>query len=65
MLDNWIRNNNRKKNADHRKPFHGLAKNIDRSCRNHGGCPYCEGNRLFSRHKGEVRQKEALAEYGR
>ena len=27
-----------------RKMYRG-AKDADRSCRNHGGCPYCEGNR--------------------
>lgn len=31
---------------EHRKPYHG-AKSIDSTCRNHGGCPYCEGNRLY------------------
>ena len=29
---------------DHRKPYRG-AKAIDPSCRNHGGCPWCEENR--------------------
>ena len=28
-----------------RKPYKG-SKAIDRSCRNHGGCPWCEENRL-------------------
>ena len=28
-----------------RKPYMG-AKRCDKSCRNHGGCPYCERNRL-------------------
>lgn len=31
---------------DHRKPFHG-SKSVDRTCRNHGSCPYCSGNRQF------------------
>ena len=31
---------------EHRKPYHG-SKAIDPSCRNHGGCPWCEGNRLY------------------
>lgn len=30
---------------EHRKPYRG-SKRIDRTCRNHGGCPWCEGNRL-------------------
>ena len=30
---------------EHRKPYHG-AKSIDPTCRNHGGCPHCAGNRI-------------------
>jgi hypothetical protein len=37
---------------EHRKPYHG-AKAVDKTCRNHGGCPYCEGNR---KHSTEVRK---------
>jgi len=29
---------------EHRKPYR-KAKAIDKTCRNHGSCPYCEGNR--------------------
>lgn len=32
---------------EHRKPYKG-GKAIDRTCRNHGGCPACESNRLIS-----------------
>lgn len=35
---------------EHRKPYRG-SKAIDPSCRNHGGCPWCEGNRLFKSKK--------------
>ena len=28
-----------------RKQYFG-SKQFTKSCRNHGGCPYCEGNRL-------------------
>ena len=31
---------------DRRKPYRG-SKAIDPSCRNHGGCPWCEENRKF------------------
>lgn len=31
---------------EHRKPYRG-AKAIDGTCRNHGGCPWCEGNRKY------------------
>ena len=40
---------------EHRKPYMG-SKSIDPSCRNHGGCPYCEGNRLY---KHRVREEKA------
>ena len=29
-----------------RKPYRG-AKSFDRSCRNHGGCPWCESGKTF------------------
>lgn len=29
-----------------RKEYRG-SKAIDKSCRNHGGCPWCERNRRF------------------
>ena len=29
-----------------RKPYQG-AKAVDCSCRNHGGCPWCQGNRSY------------------
>lgn len=29
---------------EHRKPYRG-SKAIDKTCRNHGGCPWCEENR--------------------
>lgn len=31
---------------EHRKQYRG-SKAIDKTCRNHGGCPCCEGNRLI------------------
>lgn len=31
----------------------GADQHVDRSCGNHGGCPYCEGNRMHSTHKRE------------
>ena len=41
---------------EHRKQYKG-AKLVDESCRNHGGCPYCEGNRLHQQRKEEERTK--------
>lgn len=32
---------------EHRKPYRGAGR-FDRTCRNHGSCPYCERNRTFS-----------------
>lgn len=29
---------------EHRKPYYG-SKAIDKTCRNHGSCPWCEENR--------------------
>ena len=29
---------------EHRKPYYG-SKDFDKTCRNHGGCPWCEENR--------------------
>lgn len=31
---------------EHRKEYNG-GKAIDKTCRNHGGCPWCEGNRKY------------------
>lgn len=45
---------------EHRKPYTG-SKAIDRTCRNHQGCPWCEENRLHKfrdKHPGE--KEEAL-----
>ena len=35
---------------EHRKPYYG-SKNFDKTCRNHGGCGWCEGNRMYSTRK--------------
>lgn len=35
-----------KYNKEHRKPYRG-SKAIDKTCRNHGGCPWCEENRMY------------------
>jgi len=40
-LDKAIKNG-----REHRKEYYG-SKAIDRSCRNHGGCPWCEENRQY------------------
>jgi hypothetical protein len=40
---------------DWRKPY-TKSKRFDKSCRCHGGCPYCEGNRT---HKHKKQEKSA------
>lgn len=38
------------KGREHRKPY-TKSKAIDKTCRNHGDCPYCKGNRLYQAQK--------------
>ena len=40
------------KRKDQRESYHG-SKVFDRSCRNHGSCGYCKGNRT---HKNKRRE---------
>lgn len=37
---------------EHRKMYRG-SKAIDRTCRNHGGCDWCLGNRIY-KYKKEI-----------
>ena len=46
-----------KSGKEKRKP-HRKAKSIDSSCRNHGRCPWCEGNRTFQERKEQHSAKE-------
>lgn len=41
-----------KSGQEHRKEYRG-GKNVCKSCRNHGGCPVCEGNRAYSTIKAQ------------
>lgn len=34
-----------KHGKEHRKPYRKGSKRFDRSCRNHGGCPWCAAGR--------------------
>lgn len=52
-----------KSGKEHRKPYFKYCEQIDHSCRNHGGCKWCEENR---KHKFMVREyetKQKLKEY--
>lgn len=44
---------------EHRKSYRG-SKAFSRSCRCHGGCPYCYGNRMHADAKKKAAQKERL-----
>lgn len=48
---------------EHRKPYTG-SKAFDCTCRNHGSCPCCQGNRAYSTKKRQesmkAREEEAL-----
>lgn len=46
---------------EHRKPYR-KSKAIDSSCRNHGSCPYCKGNRLHNRNKTDMDAKMRIQE---
>ncbi len=47
---------------EHRKPYTG-GKAIDRTCRNHGSCDWCKGNRLYTSKVQEEIADAKLAEY--
>ena len=57
MLDKAIASGKEK-----RKPYRG-AKAIDRSCRNHGSCVWCEWNRLHKYRAELARMKREEKEY--
>ena len=44
-----------------RKPYR-RGKAVDKSCRNHGGCPWCEGNRLHNDRVRRQRIKDIMEE---
>ena len=56
MLDKAI-----KSGKERRKPYYGSAKH-DRTCRNHGSCPYCAKARKLKARKLALKAKENLAE---
>ena len=47
---------------EHRKPYTG-AKAVSRSCRNHGGCQWCEENRLYQFMKEKKKTAQMLTEF--
>lgn len=45
-----------------RKPYRG-AKAVDKTCRNHGDCPWCKEGRLHKSKKQEKASKDKVIEY--
>lgn len=48
---------------EHRKPYR-RSKAFDASCRNHGGCSWCESNRLHGQRCKELTAKEEMKDGG-
>lgn len=48
-----------KHGKEKRKPYR-RAKAVDATCRNHGTCPYCKGNRTYQRIRTEQMMKDKL-----
>ena len=46
----------------HRKLYRG-AKAVDSTCRNHGSCEWCHGNRTHKNDKRELAAEQELREY--
>jgi hypothetical protein len=47
---------------EHRKEYRG-SKAIDCTCRNHGSCTHCLGNRLYRYKKIEEKTLDMVAEF--
>jgi len=39
------------------------SKAVDKTCRCHGGCPYCKGNRMYQFTKEDLRTSQQLIEF--
>ncbi len=50
-----------KSGAERRAPYFGSGR-FDRTCRNHGKCPYCANNRKHPQKKIDLTLKELEAE---
>lgn len=48
---------------EHRKKYFG-SKAFDCTCRNHGSCEHCRGNRLYGTKKAKLAAKSKEAEDG-
>ena len=50
-----------KHGKEKRKPYRN-GKAVDPMCRNHGGCSWCEGNRMYQRTKEEQKANSKIKE---
>ena len=50
-----------KHKKEHRKPYR-KAKAVDATCRNHGSCKWCEGNRTYKNRKRLMMMKDRRRE---
>lgn len=48
---------------EHRRPYYG-SKAIDKTCRNHGGCLWCEENRKYKYLKTSQKMLDKMKEAG-
>ncbi len=46
-----------KHKKEKRKPYYD-SRRFDVTCRNHGSCPWCKGNRLHKKEQEEERLKD-------
>ena len=49
---------------EHREPYHG-SKAFDKSCRNHGGCPACENDRLIHTNRLIEKSNQELKDFNK
>lgn len=42
---------------EHRKQYYD-SRRYDRTCRNHGSCPWCQGNVKYKKRKTEMKGEE-------
>ena len=47
---------------ERRKPYRG-SKRYDRTCRNHGACDYCRGNRMHKHRLRELAAQESESDW--
>lgn len=47
---------------EHRKQYRG-GKACDKTCRNHGGCDWCLGNRMYSINRNIERTNSMLNDF--